>query len=139
MEQDNGSGYTSERNGLTSEEKLGSLFQADSLVSVQFFDTLRRKIPLEPEKRLMLAMLEDAVDSFQKNLFAKDMRRSRVFADAQEWIMDVDNDWVFSFENVCDTLGLNPAYVRQGLLRWMKSKLSKGPQNHSWERKKVAV
>ena len=33
--------------------------------------------------------------------------------------MEADGDWVFSFENICEALGFNPAYVRKGLLRWM--------------------
>ena len=140
MEQERGNaGYTPDRNSLTTEEKIGSLFQADSLLSVQYFETLRRRTLLEPEKRLMLAMLEDAIDSIQKNVLASDVRRSRLFQDAEEWILDVNGDWVFSFENVCETLGLSPAYVRQGVLRWMKNKLSKGRENRSWEQKKLAV
>ena len=33
------------------------------------------------------------------------------------------SDWVFSFENICETLGLDVGYVRQGLLRWMIASL----------------
>jgi hypothetical protein len=43
--------------------------------------------------------------------------------------------WVFSFENICEALGFNPAYVRQGLLRWMKNKLPKHRKGLAMERK----
>jgi hypothetical protein len=32
--------------------------------------------------------------------------------------MEDDGDWLFSFANICDILGLSPAYIRAGLLRW---------------------
>jgi hypothetical protein len=28
------------------------------------------------------------------------------------------DEWVFSFTNVCETLGLDPGYLRRGLNRW---------------------
>ena len=129
---------TPDRTGLTTDEKIGSLFQPDSLLSTQYFETLRRKTLLEPEKRLMLAILEDGINCFQENLRAQDVRRSRLFQDAEAWIVELDGDWVFSFENVCEALDINPAYVRQGLLRWRENKLSKHPEPGSSQRKKMA-
>src|SRR2546427_4365343 len=129
---------TPDRTGLTTDEKIGSLFQPDSLLSAQYFETLRRKTLVEPEKRLMLAILEDGINCFQENLRAQDVRRSRLFQDAEAWIVELDGDWVFSFENVCEALGINPAYVRQGLLRSRENKLSKHPEPRSSQRKKMA-
>src|SRR5437870_7079582 len=113
------SAYTRDQTGLTPDERIGALFQPDSLLSTHYFETLRRKTILEPEKRLMLAILEDAIHCFQDNLLAQNVRRRQLFEEAEEWIVEVDGDWVFSFENICEALGFNPAYVRQGLLRWM--------------------
>jgi len=110
--------------GLSVEEKVGSLFQPDSLLSAQFFDTFRRKTLLEPEKRLMLAVLEDAVACFQKYVHARDGRGKTMFQEAEEWILERDSDWLFSFEGICDILGLNPDYVRQGLVRWKEASLA---------------
>jgi hypothetical protein len=113
------SAYMREQSGLTTDERIGSLFQPPSLLSAEYFETLRRKTILEPEKRLMLAILEDAVDCFQNNVFPQSLKGRRLFQEAEKWIVEVDRDWFFSFENVCETLELNPAYVRQGLLRCM--------------------
>jgi hypothetical protein len=113
------SAYMREQTGLTTDERIGSLFQPSSLLSAEYFEALRRKTILEPEKRLMLAILEDAVDCFQNNVFAQSVKGRRLFQEAEKWVVEVDRDWLFSFENVCETLELNPAYVRQGLLRWM--------------------
>jgi hypothetical protein len=46
--------------GLSVEERVASLFQQDTLLPAQYFETFRRKFYLEPEKRLMLAILDDA-------------------------------------------------------------------------------
>jgi len=112
----------SERGGLTSEEKIASLFQPDTLLSDQYFENLRRKTFFEPEKRLMLAVLEDAIRYYQDNWFSRNSKRKRIFDETEEWILTPDSDWVFSFDHVCETLGLSPAYLRRGLLRWKQRK-----------------
>ena len=113
---------TSERGGLTSEEKIASLFQPDTLLLDQYFENLRRKTFFEPEKRLMLAVLEDAIRYYQDNWFSRNSKRKRIFDETEEWILTPDSDWVFSFDHVCETLGLSPAYLRRGLLRWKQRK-----------------
>jgi len=113
------SASTRDQTGLTPDESIGFLFQPDSLLSAHYFGTLRRKTFLEPEKRLMLALLEDAIHCSQDNLLTQNVRSRRLFEEAEEWIVEVDGDWVFSFENICEALGFNPAYVRQDLLRWV--------------------
>jgi len=106
------------------EEKMGSLFQPDTLFPAQYFDTVRRKANSEPEKKLMLAILEDAIDCFQKYIFARDGRGKGIFREAEDWILEENSDRLFSFETVCDALGFNPSYVRQGLLRWKEMALA---------------
>ena len=110
--------YAREPASFTPDERIGSLFQPDTVLSAQYFDNLRRKTLFEPEKRLMLAILEDGIRCYLENLYASGAKRKRVFEDAAAWIIETDGDWVFSFDHVCDALGLNPEYVRQGLLRW---------------------
>lgn len=104
--------------GLSMEEKVSSLFQADTLLPEQYLDTYRRKLHLEPEKKLMLAVLEDAIACFQKYVFARHGKGKVLFQDAEDWIMDENADGVFSFAHVCETLGFDPTYLRQGLVRW---------------------
>jgi hypothetical protein len=133
------SAYTMDQTDITPDERIEFLFQPDSLLSAHYFGTLRRESLLEPEKRLMFAILKDAIQCFQDNLFARNEKNRRFFEEAQEWIVETDGDWVFSFENICDALGFNPAYMRHGLLRWMANTLPK-PHNEaaSWDGKKMA-
>lgn len=104
--------------GLSMEERVTSLFQPDTLLPEQFLETFRRRIPLEPEKKLMLSILEDAVACYQKFLFAKDGKAKALYREAEEWITDPNEDWIFSFTTVCETLGLDAAFIRRGLIDW---------------------
>ena len=113
--------------GLSVEERVSSLFQPDTLLPDQYLDTFRRKTHLEPEKMLMLAVLEDAIACYQKHLFARDGKGRAMFQDAEEWIMEERSDWLFSFESICEVLGLEPQYVRQGLARWKEKMAAERP------------
>jgi hypothetical protein len=116
------------------EERLGFLFQPDVLIPGQYFDTLSSKTGMEPEKRLMLAVLEDAVRCFQDNVAAESDVKKKLFAEAEEWLLDKSDDWAFSFENICDALGLNPEYMHRGLLRWKEKTLTTHRNAAAWEK-----
>src|SRR6185295_8323989 len=91
----------------------------------QFFQSLRSKGQYDGERRLMIAILEDAVNCFMKQLHATDPKARQLYLDAEEWISAEDPSWFFSFENVCNTLDLNPAYLREGLLKWRDGQLKR--------------
>src|SRR5579875_408424 len=88
---------------LTAEERLAELFQPDVLLPTQFFDRLRRRSEHDGERRLMVAVLEDA----------------------EAWIESPDRTWLFSFENICDVLGIDADYLRRGLREW-KARMAGG-------------
>src|ERR1700756_4466692 len=96
-----GSAYTKDH----TDERVSFLLQPDTLLSVQYFDNFRRKTHLEPEKRLLLAILEDGINTFRDNVLALSEKSRRLFREAEEWITETDGDWIFSFETVCETLG----------------------------------
>ena len=101
------------------DESVASLFQPDTVSPAQYLETVRRKTHLEAEQELMLAVLEDAITCFQVHFAARDKKKTRLFRKAEEWILlQEKSNWLFSFDNVCETLGLNPGYIREGLLRW---------------------
>jgi len=116
------------------EDRLAFLFQPDVLIPAQYFEALRSKNGLEPETRLMLAVLEDAVRCFQDNVSAESDVKKKLFAEAEEWFQEKPADRVFSFESICDALGLNPEYVRRGLLRWKDKNLTKHRNTEAWEK-----
>ena len=104
-------------------EKALALFQPDILIRDQFVATYMRRFHLEPEKTLMLAILQDAVVCFQDNLAATDKRKRQLFLEAQEWIMEENTNYLYSFESICDLLGFSPSYLRQGLMSWKETLL----------------
>ncbi len=107
----------------TLDEKLPGLFEPDTLLPIQYFEAMRRKHLLEGEKRLILSVLEDAIECFMKCIDATTSKGQRLFRDAEEWINLEDKHWVFSFDNVCDMLDINPDYMRAGLRRWKERHL----------------
>jgi hypothetical protein len=107
----------------TLDEKLPGLFEPDTLLPIQYFEAMRRKHLLEGEKRLVLSVLEDAVECFMKCIDSSTNKGQRLFRDAEEWINLEDKKWVFSFDNVCEMLDVNPEYLRRGLREWKLRKL----------------
>jgi hypothetical protein len=91
-------------------------------------ETLFKKQIREGEEALMLAVLDNAIEYFQKYVFARTEREKRLFQEAEEWILEKNSDWFFSFENICETLELYPDYIRQGLLCWKEAKLKERVQ-----------
>ena len=102
----------------TNEDRYAGFLQPDAILPAQFFQSLRTKGRFDGERRLMIAVLEDAVNCFMKQLHATDPKARQLFLDAEEWISADDRTWFFAFENVCDTLDLDPEYVREGLFKW---------------------
>ncbi len=107
----------------TLDERLPSLFEPDTLLPIQYFEAMRKKHLLEGEKRLILSVLEDAVECFMKCIDAATSKGQRLFREADEWINHEDKRWVFSFDNVCDMLDINAEYMRIGLRRWKERKI----------------
>jgi hypothetical protein len=112
-----------EPTGSVSEEKIASLFQPDVLLTEQYIDNFRRKTPLEPEKALLLAVLDDGVRCFQDNILSQNKKKQLLFDEARDWIFSDDSSWVFSFVSICSLLGLDPGYIRRGLRRWQERAL----------------
>jgi len=85
-------------------------------------EQLSRKSFREGEERLLYAMLENAIEDYQKYVLALDRKGKELFQHAEEWFFETDSDSEFSFEHICDYLQLSPAYVRKGLLRWKEER-----------------
>lgn len=100
------------------DDRIGSLFQPDTLLGEDYAANFRRKIPLEPERTLLLAVLEDGIRCFQENLFAVNGKRRTLFDEAKEWLFSDDANWFCSFVSICTMLNLEPNYIRRGLREW---------------------
>jgi hypothetical protein len=72
-----------------------------------------------PEKRLLLAVLEEAIGTFQRYATATDRNSRALFADVEAWFASEDTAWLYSFIGICDAVGIDATYVRSGLGRWL--------------------
>ncbi|MBM4264335.1 MAG: hypothetical protein FJ145_23290 [Deltaproteobacteria bacterium] len=111
------------------EEDWSTKFYSDPVTVIEFYDTMKRSVHLQPEKRLMLALLDDAVKCFQKYFAAQRGRGKRRFIEVEQWFWDKQRDDVFSFEHVCAVLGLSPGYLRRMLLKWKESTSTENAQS----------
>ena len=87
-------------------------------------DRLQKRSIRDGEERLMLAVLENATEDFQKYVLATTRRGTELFQAAEQWILETDNSSLFSFENICEHLQLDPSYLRAGFMRWKAAQLS---------------
>ena len=84
-------------------------------------------VPLERERRLVLAILEEAVRSYQRYAFATNRRGRRLFGETCEWFEAHEDPWIFSFESICAALDLDADHIRQGLERWRRANAPRRP------------
>jgi hypothetical protein len=103
------------------DEKLIKLFENDVL-ALEDFIRVYRAWPISPERKLMTAVLEEALIDYQRGSSAHDNKGKKRFAEAEAWILETDAEWIFSFVNCCEVLGIAPDYLRQGLLHWKRGK-----------------
>ena len=73
-----------------------------------------------PEQQLVAAVLLEAIHCFQRNCFGRDRRSRRLFREAEDWLMGEDANGTFSCANICEILGIDPAYLRCQLRRWQE-------------------
>ena len=109
---------------ICAEEALAALFQPDTVAPAEYFKIYERKPGLELEKKLILAVLQDGMWSFQNCVCPTDNRQKKWFLEAEEWFNEEESEWTFSFENICDALRLDPQYLRQGLISWKGKRLA---------------
>lgn len=85
-----------------------------------------RELLASPRNRLMLAVLEEALVTFQRGLNSPKAELRQQFHEVDRWVASADIDWPFSFENVCGCLHIDPDYIRDGLQQLKRSALKSG-------------
>jgi hypothetical protein len=74
----------------------------------------------QPERRLMVAVLEDAIHDCLTNAGAPRGLRLARFEDASDWFRSDATDWPFSFVNICDACGFDAGFIRRQLGRCIR-------------------
>jgi hypothetical protein len=96
-------------------------------VCVRYEAVYRRAEPASGERRLLLAVLEDGIRTLLKNARATHGRGFNLRGEALTWLLTNDRSDVFSFESICETLGIDASRLRTRVL----SESSGNPATHA--------
>lgn len=96
---------------------LARILEPDIFLPSQFYGNGGLSRKLEGEKRLMIAILKDAVECLEKYRGSRGGAGKISYQSAIEWVEDTDTDWLYSFTNICELLGFDPDYLREQLLK----------------------
>ncbi len=84
-----------------------------------------------PERALMSALLFDGIQAYIAYATATTEAARARFREAFNWVNRVGEDYVFSFDSVCEALGIDAQYLRLGLInacnsrrKWKRSRRS---------------
>lgn len=69
-------------------------------------------------RRLMAALIGDAVHCFTRYAFCGTTHGHRLFDEASRWIMEPGAPSSVSFESACDALDIDMGALRERLRRW---------------------
>jgi hypothetical protein len=110
-------------------EILRSVFVPDLLTPTQYYDSKRRDSSDIPLKRLMMAVLQDAIRCFQKGAHAKSKSKQRYLCEVHEWVFGENGEGPFAFQSVCEILDIAPQYLRRGLAEWLQRRSDGTPES----------
>jgi hypothetical protein len=92
--------------------------ESDLILPCQYCD-ISSGYGLSGEQRLMLALLTDALNVYQKGAVSRLTRLRRLYIDAERWILANRADCnALGFTTVCDALGINPELLRRRIIDW---------------------
>lgn len=84
----------------------------DLVLPSQYFSVPRKQ---EPEHRLMMAVLHDAIDCLAKYRHGESRESLAMFHEAENWFLSRESEWPYSFESICGVLDLDADAVRKSL------------------------
>jgi hypothetical protein len=94
--------------------------RGEGMLAEEMFNARSSLAARQPEAALMCAVLEDAVNCFQKQFASVSPRVKRLGREAEVWLFSDSAKSAFSFLSICTALDLGPQYIRCGLKRWRK-------------------
>lgn len=84
----------------------------ETLHPSQHFTANRATLPGDGERRLMAAILEDAVGAYVSACKTDTPQARELLGELIEWFADEDDTYLFSFPSICDFLEIRPDTVR---------------------------
>ena len=87
------------------------MIEPDTMLPSQFF----RHGVVTPETRLLLAVLEEALNTRQRHLTTSDPRSRAVLAEVEAWFRSDDAARLCAFVTICNALEIEPTWMRARL------------------------
>ena len=98
---------------------LESELEPESILPAQLYDRPFGGARVQPEKRLQVAVLADAVLTFHRWAGDERTRARRRFGEVETWFASDDADGSpFTFIAICSSLKFDPSWIRRGLRQW---------------------
>jgi len=101
--------------GARCRDKMDHRFESPLEPDILIGSAFSRSRPLQGERRLMLAVLGDAVDCYRRGRGARDPATRVLFNETRAWLESTDRRATFSFVSICDALDIDADYLRRGL------------------------
>lgn len=101
---------------LRDESPRSEPYLTDSLLPSQFWSA-HGTASAQPEKRLLAAVLEEAISILLSGSRMRSAEQVQEANDAAAWFASDDRSGAFSFASICDVFGLDANSVREALAR----------------------
>ena len=98
--------------------ELSRMVIVDPIISETIMGGAGRNGPASAERELMVAVLADAIECYWKYIRSKSRTGLRLYRDAHDWLFADNEQQPFSFRNICETLSLDPVFIRRGITQW---------------------
>lgn len=69
------------------------------------------------ELSLLWTVFTDGIETFRKEVLTNN-EGSEIFRETADWIEVRGGESIFSFDNLCETFGLDPSWVRRSIRAW---------------------
>ena len=103
--------------GILDDTIPNGLFGAEFILPVQFWGTARIRDRDQPERRLMLAVLQDAFLTLVVHAERRSRKSRRVSDETRRWFASDSRAHPFAFAAICDVIGLDVGCVRSAVRR----------------------
>jgi hypothetical protein len=96
----------------------GVQIEPEIVLPMQFAELRRNAAARPAEHALMLAVLEEAVRTYQLGCDSPSLGKRRLAREAEQWFASDETASPFSFVTICQVWNLDPDWVRTGVRRW---------------------
>lgn len=97
-------------------DDLPNIFASIGILPIQYAESRRRKLPSEGERKLLFAVLEDAIRNYLRHRDGDAAARNNEdFVEAAEWLSSDHDTGPFAFVSICEALGIDADCLRLGI------------------------